>query len=389
MMKTGTSADTGVDTNTGRTDGPRSRAVAAAEALLHQSAASSVAQVRCVIGEFDRWATQLRSAWKAAAAPAPAWLDPATVLMERLEEASAWWNDTGERGAATDARAGDPAKKSAAESSGESFVESSVAELGLLLCELDALAAELLTAAAPEPSAGVLPKSARPQTPPVPSVPSVPSVPRVSPRGVVVARSAALCASATSGLRLSPCSVAAVAVIGVVGGMAAAVSHAPSAALPRNPMVSVPLPFARADQKPATSTASSPGAPRGASVNAVTVPVALAAKAIPAPAQAPPPAPAAAPAPGPEPVPEPEPEPAYDGASSRPPAVHHGGATARKRPVNDPSRVEQALIAEIREAARRRAAGLRLLADYIRAESARAPASEAAYDLVDEDESAP
>lgn len=117
----------------------RSRALAAAQAVLHQPAAADAAEAWQVVGALDRVCAHLREAYEAAAAEP--WLTPAVALLTRLEEAAAWW--TGQVGHGVSHGSGPGS------TSGPPFATwdaTASSELGILLCELDALAADLITA---------------------------------------------------------------------------------------------------------------------------------------------------------------------------------------------------------------------------------------------------
>ena len=241
---TGLTGLTGTTGTTGSTtDEARSRAIAAAQALLHQPGAADAAEAWQVVGALDRLGAELRTVCRPSepavspgpsrntAVTAPPWLAPATALLTRLEEATAWW--TGQ-----------------ARFPWASWDETASGELGILLCELDALAADLLSAAAPaQPSS---PLAASSPSPSISSVSAVASLAETRPHRRPPAR------------LLPSLGLAAAAVVGVIGGITAAATHGPPGGVPHRAIASIPVPFTLHDanndsQSLAAAPASLPG----------------------------------------------------------------------------------------------------------------------------------
>lgn len=239
---------------------PRDRAVRAALALLHQPGAAGAGEAWRTVGEIGRIGEQLRSAldeagafrtlgapeacetcgtpgtfatWSGGAGP---WTAAATQLAERLEEAATWWTEGSEfRWPAWD--------------------ESSAEALGTLLCELDALAAALLTAA----EYGPAPASAFPDA----------AVDAVTDTDALMAAETGTDANADgmdtdvtdvprhpvrrrgAGGRLVPSiGLTAVAVVGVLGGITVAATQAGRSGVPQRAIASEPVPYTLHDAEP-------------------------------------------------------------------------------------------------------------------------------------------
>jgi hypothetical protein len=247
-------------------DKPRDRAIRAALTLLHQPGADGASGAWRTVGELGRIGVQLRSAVDEAmtgietfgtlatlgARPgggAEPWTAAATELAERLEEAAAWWTV-------------------GSDFSWPAWDESSSAALGELLCELDALAAALLTAAGsdapPPPASPLFPPGAEP----------APGAQAGAPRSVGAAEAELadvieLDAHRRSGRRrghgyggrlVPSIGLAAAAVVGVLGGITVAASRVSPAEVPRRAIVSEPVPYTLHDADPTASAATGGGA---------------------------------------------------------------------------------------------------------------------------------
>ena len=234
------------------TSKPQDRAIRAALALLHQpgkAGAGSAGEAWRTVEEIGRIGGRLRSAldeaavfrtleapetcgtcgtpatlgtWSSEAGP---WTAAATQLVERVEEATTWWT------------------------AGSGFCwpawdESSAAALGTLLCELDALAAALLTAAEHDPA-------------PSPAFPAVDAEtetetgagadgmePEVRRQG----------RRRGPGGRLVPSiGLAAAAVVGVLGGITVAATQVGQTGVPKRAIASEPVPYTLHDGEPSTA----------------------------------------------------------------------------------------------------------------------------------------
>lgn len=249
------------------TDEPRNRAIGAAQALLHLPGATGAGEAWQVVGELGRLGVELRTARVEAvrAGADAAWVEAAADLAARLEEAAAWWTGQSQFPWST-------------------WDESSSAALGSLLCELDALAAALLTAAdadasasgfagtfagtffgafdtpaAGAPSASAV-RDAEPEAETAhlrsPALPFSLSLPLSAPRRSAAAR------------LLPSIGFATAAVVGVIGGISVAAGH-PGGHVPRRSIASVPVPYTLHDVG-STGSADSAGVgqPPGASAGA-------------------------------------------------------------------------------------------------------------------------
>jgi hypothetical protein len=235
---------------------PQDRAIRAALALLHQpgaAGADGAGEAWRTVEEIGRIGGRLRSAideaavfrtleapetcgtcgtpatlgtWSSEAGP---WTAAATQLAERVEEATAWWT------------------------AGSGFCwpawdESSAAALGTLLCELDALAAALLIAADHDPA-------------PSPAFPAV-----AVGAGTGAETETDTGADGTEpdvrhrvrrrgpGGRLVPSiGLAAVAVVGVLGGITVAATQVGQTGVAKRAIASEPVPYTLHDGEPSTA----------------------------------------------------------------------------------------------------------------------------------------
>jgi hypothetical protein len=245
------------------THGAKACAVDVAQAVLHQAGATGADEARQVMVALDRLAARLRAACGAApeSASAGQWPAPAAALLVRLEEATAWWT-----------------KKSRFPFANWGWDESATTELGMLLCELDGLAAALLTtvsdgaeyvdaAAAAEyveaaaaveyveyvdadaaDCLSVAEPEERPLTPPHYLPPHY-----LLPQCLLPQR--LLRPWRRPPVRLLPSLSLAVAVIGVIGGVTATATHPAPAAMPRRTIAGEPVPFTLRDGEQAQAAA--------------------------------------------------------------------------------------------------------------------------------------
>ena len=240
------------------TDELRNRAIGAAQALLHQPGAADAGEAWQVVGQLGRLGVELRAARDEAvrAGGSPAWLEAAADLAARLEEAAAWWTGRSPFPWST-------------------WDESSSAALGSLLCELDALAAALLTAADADANADAAAASFEPAASGsgapsafAASLGAAPETETVHARSLSLPRSLSLTFSApgrSRAARLIPSiGFASAAVVGVIGGISVAASHS-SGHVPRRSIASVPVPYTLHDVG-STGAADAAGTPGAAGV---------------------------------------------------------------------------------------------------------------------------
>jgi hypothetical protein len=201
----------------------RERAIAAAHTLLHQPAATAADEAWHVVSTLDQLAVEFRAAYAEEQAAGEwqhqwqwQWLVPAAALVTRLEEATAWW--TG--------------RSRFPWSNWADWDTSATEELGMLLCELDAMAAELLTAAT-APESAVIPESA------------------ATPESAADADADAAAAA------LEPDTVAVAVAVAVVAAAAAAESNNPTPL----PAPAVPMPFCPSSSPSLPSPLSPPSPP--------------------------------------------------------------------------------------------------------------------------------
>lgn len=229
------------------TQEPRDRAVRAALALLHQPSAADAAEAWHVVGKLGRIGAELRGAVEDATGPGQSpgpWPNAARELIERLEEAAIWW--TG--------RSGFP---------WSTWDESSAVTLGSLLCELDALATTLLTAA----GSGLALHSAR--TAGV-AVVGHGDGGRDPVHGFGQARPAdgRRRGLPAGGRLISSIAFAAAAVVGVLGGITIGATQASPAELPKRSIMSEPVPYTLHDGEPSTTAPGPAEASRPATTHA-------------------------------------------------------------------------------------------------------------------------
>lgn len=242
------------------TDEPRDRAIRVALALLHQPSAADAAEAWQVVGKLGQACARLRSSIEGEAWTVEPWTAAAAELAQRLEEAAAWW--TG--------RSGFP---------WSTWDESSAAALGSLLCELDALAATLLTATGSDAAVPPAPPMQSAQPSEQPEQPEQPEPTRVDlchghRRGRDIGDGARPALPRRRGLlggRLIPTvGLAAVAVVGVIGGITIAATQVSHVELPSRSIMSEPVPYTLHDSEPNSAADGSTKAqrPRGADVGA-------------------------------------------------------------------------------------------------------------------------
>lgn len=263
---------------------PRDRAIRAALALLHQPGAAGASEAWQTVGQIGRIGAHLRSAVDEAAAfraldapevcgtcgtpgtpdalgtlggypgAAESWTAAATELADRLEEAVAWWT-------------------AGSGFSWPAWDESSAAALGTLLCELDALAAALLTAAGYDPSpctsaSGFSSGSTSGFSFAAMTVPTADAGIDADAdldadvHGGGPVRRRPVRRRGYGGRLVPSIGLAAVAAVGVLGGITVAATQVGKTEVPKRAIVSEPVPYTLHDAEPSAAAGGggSPGA---------------------------------------------------------------------------------------------------------------------------------